>query len=114
MKKYLLFFASAMMMLAACNSDSVFDEPTPSPAPAITTPQTAVKAGFAKSTGAGSILFDETPVAAEPTATIKTKFSVRIDNRIPRKEASGKDYNIKDYYTVCVPTGPFNNNKSNR
>ena len=116
MKKTLYFVMAVvtLMFTAACSSDNVFDEPTPSPTPSPTTPQTTVKAGFAKSTAAGSLLFDETTVTAEPTATIKTKFSVRIDNRIPRKEGSGKDYDIKDYYTVCKVGGPYNNNKSNK
>ena len=101
MKKYLLFFASAMMMLAACNSDSSLDEITPDspqPTPAAT-PKTTVQFGVSKSGSTGQfLLLDD--VEESDIETINTKFSIRIDNRIPDGEADGNSFNAGDYITI--------------
>ncbi|MBO4486812.1 MAG: hypothetical protein J5729_00390 [Bacteroidaceae bacterium] len=102
MKKvfYLIIAAVTVLFTAACSSDSSFDEPTPSPAPSPTnTPKTTVQLGVSKSGSVGLFLLEE-DITEEDVEEINTKFSIRIDNRIPTTESGGNSFNAKEYITI--------------
>lgn len=99
MKKVLLFLTLIMMMFAGCSTDSLFDDSINDFSASMITPKTTVQFGVSKSGSTGQfLLLDD--VEETDVETINTKFSIRIDNRIPDGESTGNSFKANDYITI--------------
>ena len=105
MKKslFLAFLPIFFLFIGSCSESSYDDSKIDNFVPSATQLETNVKLGVSKSGGVGLFLIMED--VEEYDVDINTKFSIRIDNRIPKLESDGYSFNANEYITITDDKG---------
>ena len=96
-KLFYLMLITLFGIFSSCTENNSLDEIADDVTPVYTGAKTDVS--FAKSSANGIMLFED-DVDVTDIPTIKTKFSIRIDGRIPQTEQYGDSYNANKYTTI--------------